>query len=124
LRQSRPKGDKRPRHAFDDPGEQQRDPEQSEQRHRRDAAVLIGLDDPAAGNRRQGCNDGEGQRHPGKHRQTAARERPIRPGEDERQDRENARADDRQNAAEIRQEEQDHWLCASLGTTPSFFRRT
>ena len=108
LRQPCTQRDQRARQPVGQRGEQQRDAEHRQQRQRGDAAVLVGLHRPAAADGRQRRHRGEGRRHADQHRQAAAEERPVGPREHERQHRQDARADDGQNAAEIGQQEQDH----------------
>jgi hypothetical protein len=78
-------------------GKQQRYAEQAEQHQGGKPAVVVGFDSPSAADRGQGRHRGESCRHPGQQRQATADERPVRSGENEGQDRKNARTDDRQS---------------------------
>src|SRR5277367_4786158 len=79
------------------------------QRYRCYAAIFVRLNGPTTANGSQGGHSRKGLGHPGEHRQAAAGKRPIRPSEhEESQDRQNAGADDSQNAAEIGQHKEDH----------------
>ena len=75
----------------------------------------LACDRPAAADGGQRRDGGEGRGHAEQHRQAAAHERPVGPGEDEGQHRQDARADDRQHAAEIGQDEQDHGEIGASG---------
>lgn len=80
--------------------------EQGEQRQRRPAPDFVRAHRPAAVDRRERRDGGEGQRHPAEQRQGAAHEAAVGPREDEGENWQDARADDGQDAAEIG--EQDH----------------
>jgi hypothetical protein len=75
--------------------------EYGKQRDGEPAAVLVGLSDPAAADGSERRHQSERQRHACEQRQTAAYERLIGARKDERQHRQNARAEDRQGAAEV-----------------------
>ena len=94
--------------AIRQPGQQQRDPEQRHKRQCRQAAIVIGGDHPSATDRCQAGYHGKCPGHADKHRQAAAQKRLIRSRENEGQDRQNAWAGDRQHAAEVGQDEQEH----------------
>jgi hypothetical protein len=69
---------------------------------------FVGLDRPAAPDRRQGRDDREGDGHAEEQRQAARHEGSVGPGKDEWQNRQDAGAEDRQHAAEIGHKKQDH----------------
>jgi hypothetical protein len=95
-------------HAIGQRREQQGQPEQSEQDECQRAAILIGLHRPAAAERSQRRDRREHQRHADQHRQPLREERLVGAREDEGENRQDARADDRQRATEICQQIQDH----------------
>ena len=75
--------------------------EHAEQRDGDPAAVLVGLGHPAAADRGKRRHECERERHAGEQRQAAAHEWLIGAREDERQHRQDARAENRQGAAEV-----------------------
>jgi hypothetical protein len=87
---------------------QQRRAEKREKNERGDAPILVGSDDETAADRGKRRDQGESDRHADEQRQTGLDERPVGAGEDERQHRQNTRAQYRQNAGEIRNGKQDH----------------
>ena len=88
--------------------EDQRDPEQREQDQRRPAAELVGANRPAAADRCKRRDNGEGRGHADEQRQGAADEAAVGAGEDERQHRQDARADNGQHAAQIGKKDDQH----------------
>ena len=108
LRHPRSERDQRPGQPVGDLGEDERQAEQREQRQRRPAADRIGLDRPAAADRGQGGDERECRRHPDEHRQRTAHEAAAGAGEDEGQDRQDARAEDGQDSAQIGEQDEQH----------------
>ncbi len=88
--------------------EDQQQREGGEQDDRDPAAGAVGGNRPAAADRGQRGDAGEGDRHAGEQRQAIAQERPVGAGEDERQHRQDAGAEDGEDAAEIGEEEDQH----------------
>ena len=86
---------------------EEREAEEREQRKRCAAPVLVGADGPTATDCGEARDQRERRGHPEQQRQPAPHERPIRSSEDERQDRQDTRADDRERPAEIDQDEQN-----------------
>jgi hypothetical protein len=91
---------KRTRHEIGERRDEQRQAEQHQQGDGGPATERIGLNGPIAADRDQHRHAGECHHHPGQHRQGALGERLSGAREYERQDRQDARADDGQQPAE------------------------
>ena len=87
---------------------QQREPEQGQRGQGCHPPPLVGLHHPAAAQGRQASRGGEGQCHAGQKGQSAASEGMPHPAEQEGQHRQDAGAEDGQQASEIGQKGQDH----------------
>ena len=110
LREASAERDERTGQPIGKFGKQQRDAEQSQEHDRGEPAILVGLHGPAAADRRQRGDDGEGDRHAEQQRQAAFDERLVGAGEDEGQHRQDAGAENGQHAAEIGNHKQEHRL--------------
>ena len=117
--QARPERDQRPGHAVGNAREDQRDAEQSKQHQRRPAADRIGADRPAAADRGEGRDDRERSGHSGQQRQSAAHEAAVGAREHERQHRQDARAEDGQDAAQIGEQDDQHFRASPLTEWPA-----
>jgi hypothetical protein len=117
LRQPGAQGDERPRHPIGEGGNEECDPEERKEGDRGVAAILVDRDGPAAAERCQAGNGGKGRRHAEEQGQYAAQEGLAGASEHERQHRQDAGADDGQNAAQISQDEEDHG-CSLRPVTP------
>ena len=69
---------------------------------------MIGTDGPASADRCEAGDGSEGDGHASEEGKTALAERVIGAGKDKREDREDARAEDGEDSAEIRQKKQKH----------------
>jgi hypothetical protein len=95
-------------HALGDARQKQGETEYGEQHDGGPAAVLIGLRDPAATHGRKRRNHGERQTHAREQRQAALHERLVRAREHERKHGQDARTENRQRAAEIGKDDEQH----------------
>jgi hypothetical protein len=96
------------RQIFSQTWEQERQPEQPENDNRKNSADLIGTNDPGSRKRSNACDRGEGGRHSNEKRKAAAPKRLIGTRKYERQNRQDARTDYRQNTANESQKVQKH----------------
>ena len=102
ARRGRPAGASR---AVGEVGEDQQQREAGQQRERDPAAIAVGGDRPAAADRGERGDPGEGQRHAAEQGQAVGQERAVAAREHERQHRQDARAEDGEDAAEIGEED-------------------
>ena len=92
-------------------GKDERQPEQRKQQQGSPPADLVGANRPGSADRGKRSDDREGQRHARKQRKRAAREAAVGPRENKGKHGQDARADDRQHAAEEGKQRDQH-CCA------------
>ena len=95
-----PCADQRASESFGEFWEKQGEAEDQEDEHGDEAAALIQADDPMTAVRRGGGDQGKCECHAEEQREAGAAEGAVGVGKDERQHGENARAEDRQDAAD------------------------
>ena len=115
LRQARAERDDGAGEAVGDLREDEGDPEQGEQDQRRPAADFVGAHRPAAADRRERRDRGEGHRHSGEQGQGAAGKAAVGAREHERQHRQDAGADNGQHAAQIGKKDDQHEISSGRG---------
>ena len=110
--------DQRAHGAIGQAREDQQQREGGEQDDGDPAPGAVGGDRPAAADRGEGRDAGEGDRHAGEQGQAVAQERPVGAGEDERQHRQDAGAEDGEDAAQIGEEEEQHQAGLNVSYRP------
>ena len=101
LRQTGAEGHQGPSHPIRDAGKNKRDSEQCEEDQRSPSPGVIGPYCPASADGRKGRDHRKGRGHSGQHRQGRATEATVGARENERQYRQDAWAEDGEDAAEI-----------------------
>jgi hypothetical protein len=97
-----------PRQIFGQTWKKQSQPQQPKNDNCENSADLICTNDPGSRERSNACDCGEGGRHPNEKRKAAATKRLIGTRKYERQNRQDARTDYRQNTANESQKVQKH----------------